>query len=414
MPGKLINLLPPEITRAKVSAAGPEPAVPVPASAVPKFAKPDILIPDNFWSNLKQFLTERPVKVRERKDAPFTQTSFGTGVGDNLKDFFSSGPAPKGPVNSRLAVAWGSNFGGFSTRLKEFFSPPKQAPLPFAVKPVKVKEIWSKDENFGWSQAIAFGLHGGVILLLLIPVFWNVLPVSTQAKNKGIDITPLDISPYISKLPAGADKAGGGGGGGDRSQLPPTKGRAPKFKYTQFTPPEATLKNLNPKLPMDPSLLGPPDLKVANPPLTNMGDPLAASVNYSGGPGGGGGIGTGEAGGIGSGSGGGLGPGEGGGTGGGMFRAGVNGVGSPACIYCPQPEYSDEARKAKYQGTVLLDVTVTADGRVLNPQVLKGPGLGLEEKAMAQVKNWKMRPAIGPNGKPVNCRVQIEVTFHLY
>jgi len=51
----------------------------------------------------------------------------------------------------------------------------------------------------------------------------------------------------------------------------------------------------------------------------------------------------------------------------------VNGVGSPMCIYCPQPEYSDEARKAKYQGTVLLDVTVTADGRVLNPQVLKGP-----------------------------------------
>ena len=101
-------------------------------------------------------------------------------------------------------------------------------------------------------------------------------------------------------------------------------------------------------------------------------------------------------------------------SGGGMFRAGVNGVGSPVCIYCPQPEYSDEARKAKYQGTVLLDVTVTADGRVLNPQVLKGPGLGLEEKAMAQVKNWKMRPAVGPSGKPVNCRVQIEVTFHLY
>jgi protein TonB len=311
-------------------------------------------------------------------------------------------------------VAWGANFGGFGTRLKEFFSPPKQAPLPFAVKPIKVKDIWSKDENFGWSQAIAFGMHGALILLLFVPIFWNVLPVSTQAKNKQIDVMPLDISPYMSKLPAGADKAGGGGGGGDRSQLPPTKGRAPKFKYTQFTPPEATIKNQNPKLAMDPSLLGPPDLKVPNPPLNNMGDPLAAVVNYSGGPGGGGGIGTGEAGGIGSGSGGGLGPGEGGGTGGGMFRAGVNGVGSPVCIYCPQPEYSDEARKAKYMGTVLLDVVVTTDGRVLDPRVLKGPGLGLEEKAMAQVKNWKMRAALGPNGKPVTCRVQIEVTFHLY
>jgi protein TonB len=153
---------------------------------------------------------------------------------------------------------------------------------------------------------------------------------------------------------------------------------------------------------------------VANPPLTNMGDPLAGVVNNSGGPGGGGGIGTGASGGIGSGSGAGLGPGETAGTGGGAFRAGVNGVGSPQCIYCPQPEYSDEARKAKYQGTVLLDVTVTADGRVMNPVVIKGPGLGLEEKALAQVKNWKMRAALGPGGKPVACRVQIEVTFHLY
>lgn len=414
MPGTINNLLPPEITRAKASSTGSQPAVAVPSNAVPKFGRPDILIPDRFWSNLVQFMTERPIKVRERKDAPFTQTSFGAGIGDNLKDFFSSNPAPKGPVNSKLAVAWGANFGGFGTRLKEFFSPPKQAPLPPGIRPVKVKDIWSKDENFGWSQAIAVGLHVAVIALLIVPIFTHVLPASTEAKNKQLDVTPLDISPYIAKLPAGADKAGGGGGGGDRSKLPPTKGAAPKFKWTQFTPPEATLKNPKPKLPMDPSLLGPPDLKIMNPPLNNMGDPLAAMVNMSGGPGGGGGIGTGEYGGIGSGTGGGLGPGEGGGTGGGTFRAGVNGVGSPQCIYCPQPEYSDEARKAKYQGTVLLDVIVTSDGRVVNPVVLKGPGLGLEEKALAQVKNWKMRPAIGPNGRPVNARVQIEVTFHLY
>ena len=389
-----------------MSSGGPGAAVPVPSAAVPKFEAPDILIPDNFWSNLVQFLTERPVKVRERKDAPFTQTSFGTGVGDNLKDFFSSSAAPKGPVNSKLAVAWGSNFGGFGTRIKEFFSPPKQEPLPFAVKPVKVKDIWSKDENFGWSQVLAIGLHIAVIALFVIPIFTNVLPASTEAKNKLVNVTPLDISPYMSKLPAGAAKAGGGGGGNNHTLTPTSKGKLPKFQWTQFTPPQAKIQNLNPKLAMDPSLLGPPDLKVPSPNMANFGDPLAKSVTDS--------LGNGDGTGIGSGSGGGLGPGEGGGTGGGMFRAGVNGVGSPVCIYCPQPEYSDEARKAKYQGTVLLDVTVTADGRVTNPVVIKGPGLGLEEKALAQVKNWKMRPAVGPSGKPVNCRVQIEVTFHLY
>ncbi len=351
MPGKFISLLPPQITKPRVSSAGREPAVSVPSSSVPKFTRPEILIPDNFWSNLKQFLTERPVKVRERKDAPFTQTNFGSGVAGNLAEFFRSGPASRGRVNSKLAVAWGANFGGFGDRIRDFFSPPRQAPLPPGIKPIKVKDIWSKDENFGTSQMLAIGLHIAVIGLLVIPIFTNVLPASTEAKNKQVNVTSLDISPYMAKLPAGNDKAGGGGGANNHT--------------------------LTPK-----------------------------SVTDS--------LGNGNGTGIGSGSGGGLGPGEGGGTGGGVFRAGLNGVGSPMCIYCPQPEYSDEARKAKYQGTVLLDVTVTADGRVISPIVIKGPGLGLEEKALAQVKNWKMRPAVGPSGKPVNCRVQIEVTFHLY
>ncbi len=370
-----------------------------------------MLVPDDFWSNLKQFLTERPIKVRERKDAPFTRTTFGTGLLGNLAEFFRPDPLKNRRVNSRLAVSWGAGFGSFGTRIKEFFSPPKQPPLPPGITPVKVKDIWSKDENFSTSQVLAMTVHAAVIALLLLPIGFRVVQV-TQAKNT-IDVTPLDISPYIAKLPAGANKAGGGGGGGAHEQLPPTKGRAPKFQYTQFTPPAPVIRNPNPKLAMDPSLLGPPDLKVSNPALSNMGDPLAASVNYSAGPGGGGGIGTGDGGGIGSGSGGGLGPGEGGGTGGGMFRAGVNGVGQPACIYCPNPDYSDEARKAKYQGSVLLDVIVTADGRVIDPRVLKGPGLGLEEKAISAVKNWRMRPATGPNGKPVACRVNIEVVFRL-
>jgi outer membrane biosynthesis protein TonB len=51
---------------------------------------------------------------------------------------------------------------------------------------------------------------------------------------------------------------------------------------------------------------------------------------------------------------------------------------------------------------------------VINPVVIKGPGLGLEEKAMQQVKNWKLKPAIGPGGKPVNARVTIEVLFRIF
>ena len=376
----------------------------MPAAAVPKFGAPAMLVPDNFWSNLKQFLTERPIKVVDRPGAPFVKAAFGGGIADNLKDFLKSGPAPKGPINSGLAVNWGASFGGFGQRVKEFFSPSKQPPLPPGIQPVKVKDIWSKDENFGWTQVISIGLHIGIVALLVVPLLWHFSP-PTEAKNKNVDVTPLDISPYISKLPAGATKAGGGGGANNHTLTPPTRGKV-KFTWTQFTPPQAKIMNPNPKLAMDPSLLGPPDLKVPSPNVANFGDPLSNANTDS--------LGNGNGTGIGTGSGGGLGPGEGGGTGGGAFRAGVNGVGVPICLYCPIPQYSDEARKAKYQGTVVLQVTITTDGRAINISVVKGPGLGLEEKAIEAVKGWKFKPAVGPNGRPVPTIVPIEVTFRLY
>ena len=410
MPG-FINLLPEELSKPKRN--GPEEIIPVPSEALPEFNRPAHLMPDDFWSNLKQFLFEAPVKVIERKDVPFTRNTFGSGMLENLKFYFSAPAASKRPVNKRLEVDWGGNFGSFTDRLRDFFHPPKPAPLPPGIKPIKVKDIWSKDENFGWTQLIAFTVHAGVVALLVTP-FVISMTTPTKAVNKQIDITPLDISPYIAKLPAGANKAGGGGGGGDRSPEPPTKGRAPRFSMTQFTPPTAVLKNLNPKLPAEPTLLGPPELKVANPNLSNFGDPLAAAVTMSNGPGGGGGIGTGEGGGIGSGSGGGLGPGEGGGTGGGAFRAGVNGVGLPSCFYMPNPPYSEEARKAKYSGTVLVEAIVSLDGKLTNLRVLKSPGLGLDDNTIQTLRTWRCKPAIGPNGRPVPVIVPFEVNFRLY
>jgi periplasmic protein TonB len=409
VPG-IINLLPDEVSKPKRTR--PEEVVPVPTSALPDFGTPAILIPDNFWSNLKQFLFERPVKVIERNDVPFTKNTFGSGLRENLKFFFSAPAAPKRATNKRLEVDWGGNFGGFKERLKDLFNPPKPAPLPPGIQPVKVKDIWSKDENFGWTQGIAFAVHAGVIALLVTP-FIIGLTTPTKAVNKQV-LTPIDISPYIAKLPAGPDKAGGGGGGGDRSPLPATKGKAPRFAMTQFTPPTAVIKNPNPKLAMDPTLLGPPDLKVANPNLSNFGDPMAAVVNMSSGPGGGGGIGSGEGGGIGSGSGGGLGPGEGGGTGGGAFRAGVAGVGTPSCFYMPNPPYSEEARKAKYSGVVLVDAIVNLDGHLSNMKLIKSPGLGLDENTINTMKTWRCKPATGAAGKPVPTIVTFEVSFRLY
>jgi TonB family protein len=181
----------------------------------------------------------------------------------------------------------------------------------------------------------------------------------------------------------------------------------------QLTPASATIKNPNPKLPAEPTVMVPPDIRVAQPNMANYGDPLAALYTGSGGPGGGGGIGTGCCGGIGSGSGPGVGPGEGGGIGGGVFRPGRNGVGEPACLYCPLPQFTEEARKAKYQGTVLLKVIITPDGRATNISVARGLGMGLDENAISAVRGWKFKPANGPNGRPVAVETYIEVTFRL-
>ena len=406
MPGPITTLLPPEFNRP----AGSAPAVPVPSSLVPRFAAPKHVVSDGFFSNLKQFLVERPVKLNGAVNSPLMPSTYGGGFSENLREFFSSRPVPKGPVNSRLAVSWGTSFGGFGYRIKEFFSPTKMAPLQVTSKPIKVKDIWSKDENFGWTQILSVGLHVAIMALIIAPFIMKLSP-TTQAKGP-VDVTPIDISDYMSKLPAGADKAGGGGGGGDRDKLPTSKGKPPIFKSVQLSPPEA-IKNPRPILPVAPTLLGPDKLKVQTPDLPNLGDPMASSPILSGGPGGGGGFGSGNGGGVGSGEGAGLGPGSGGGTGGGVFRAGTNGIGQPVCIYCPPPEFSDEARKAKYMGSVLLDVTVTPDGRVIDPVVITGPGMGLDEKAIERVKTWKMRAALGPGGKPTTCRVTIDVHFTL-
>jgi TonB family protein len=369
-----------------------------------------------FFSNLRDFFTERPVKVpKNGKNALFTFTAedFGGGFTDNLKEWFKPAPrAIQGAAASRMTVDWQPAYKVFWRNICDVISPPKLPPLKVTSRPVRVKDIWSKDQAFGPSQVISLVVHLGMTLLLFSPLLYTVVTKATANTVTTPLVAPIDIaSDYTPKMPSPAkEKAGGGGGGGERNPVPATKGMAPKFSMTQIAPP---MVHTNPESKIEATLLGPPELKIASPNLDNYGDPLAKLVTGSGGPGGGSGIGTGTGTGIGSGSGGGLGPGSGGGTGGGAFRAGVGGVGSPTCLYCPNPQYSEEARKAKYQGMVLLQIVVTPDGRATEIEVVKGPGLGLEEKAVEAVKQWRFKPALGPNGKPVPTIITVEVQFRL-
>lgn len=276
-------------------------------------------------------------------------------------------------------------------------------------KSMEVPDIWQdfKQQPASWANSLL--VHFVVLVALVLP--YIVARLLHQAPKPAEAVQVVDISPYLPQLAPSPKKAGGGGGGGDRTPTPPSKGAVPKFAMEQFTPPMAKLPNPAPKLPMQPTLLGPAELKVPQIASNLWGDPMGVNGPPSNGPGSGGGIGTGSGGGIGSGTGGGLGPGSGGGVGGGAFAVGGD-VTEPIPIYDPDPPYSEEARKAKYEGTVTLKITVDAQGAVRDVQVVKPLGLGLDEKAIETVRTWKFK-AGRKNGIPVTVWALVEVTFHL-
>jgi len=155
-----------------------------------------------------------------------------------------------------------------------------------------------------------------------------------------------------------------------------------------------------------------------------IGD-ISAPPNYSmsSGPGSGGGIGTGRGTGVGSGTGPGVGPGSGGGMGGGRgggIGSGVgpyvvgNGVKPPQILVKTTPLYTEEGRKARAEGRVLLQAVISKDGTVTDIRVVRGLGYGLDESAIHTIATkWRFKPGT-LNGKPVDVQANIEVDFNLY
>lgn len=378
-----------------------------PKSPFHKEKEYDILSRSTFGENLKTVFTERSIKVpRGARQKVFHTDGLNNAFSESVKAFFRT-PNVRGAVNARMLLEQSSQFRVFWRNLQDAVVPPKLPPLKLTSKPIPVRPLWARNRQLDRTQIASIVAHAILLLLIAGPVWWHT------AQPKEPVMVVMDISPYLPRLPAGKEIAGGGGGGGEHQPEPATQGKIPRWSMTRITPPLLTPRNLTPKLVAEPTLLGPPELQVSSSDLANFGDPLSGLLSDSAGPGGGGGIGTGSGGGIGSGTGGGLGPGSGGGTGGGAFRPGIGGVGFPTCIYCPAPQYSEDARKAKYQGTVVLQVIITSDGRATDIQIIKGPGLGLEDRAVEAARTWRFKAAIGPNGRPVATITLIEVNFRL-
>jgi protein TonB len=293
-----------------------------------------------------------------------------------------------------------------SRNVDEFFFPKKLPPLVLTSKPVPVRDIWG---FYDYKRRGAFGstlVHILAVLIIAAIAYWGKQMVAPPPKQTVELIAPEDMP----VLPPSSTKSGGGGGGGDHDKLQASPGRLPNRSMQPLAPPLAVVRNPNPKLEVDPTIVAPP---LPQPNLPDLGNPLSRLPSVSSnGTGGGGGIGSGSGGGVGSGEGPGFGPGYGGGTGGGVFRVG-GGVSAPKNIYAPDPDYSEEARKAKYQGTCVLYVVVGPDGKPRDIRVSRTLGLGLDEKAIEAVKLWRFEPAT-KDGKPVSVAINVEVTFHLY
>jgi len=292
-------------------------------------------------------------------------------------------------------------------QIRELLHPPKLPPLQLTSKPVAVKDLWG-DYRYG---KVAGSTSGVLHVLLLVALI--VIPFGKQVVEIAHQVVylPVDISPYQVNLPPSADEAGGGGGGGDRSPEPASRGDLPKFSMEQLSPPVVIIRNPEPELPVEPTVIVPPQITVPSLNMAQLGDPLGKVGVPSSGPGSGSGIGSGSGGGVGSGKGPGVGPGEGGGIGGGVFRVG-GGVTAPEVIFKVEPEYSEQARKAKYQGTVLLSAIVQRDGTIREIKVVQPLGLGLDEKAIEAARQWRFRPGL-KSGQAVDVQVLFEVTFRL-
>lgn len=294
------------------------------------------------------------------------------------------------------------------SNLRDAIFPRRLPPLQLTAQPIAVVDPMAVRRGPA-SSMIAFVTHAAIIAMVL----WlaaqarshAVLPVKTA-------VMPLTIQPYIPVTAPAPKPMGGGGGGGAHQLVEASKGHLPPVEKLRIAPPQI-LKIDNPKLAAQPSIDLPQQVHIPDSNLPNIGSPQSPQIAMaSQGGGSGSGFGEGSGGGIGSGSGGGVGAGSGGGYGGGIMSVG-GGVSAPQLLHSVQPEFTDEARQAKLEGVVSIQLIVDAYGNPENIQIIRHLGMGLDRKAIEAVRQYKFKPAMY-QGHPVPVRLKVDVDFHLY
>jgi TonB family protein len=280
--------------------------------------------------------------------------------------------------------------------------PPLQTPPRpiFATDPLACKS----DQR---SSATSFILHIVIVVVVLSLAFKAHKSFPLQ---QAMTVIPLDVTLPIPPMILPVAKAmSGGGGGGAHEVVETSKGHPPIAAKSQIT----LLQNVRidrPKLEAEPTeMIVIPDSNK----LPNFGMAQSPQIALaSQGKGSGSGFGQGLGGGIGSGHGGGAGPGSGGGYGGGLMTVG-GGVSAPQVLHSAEPEFTDDARRANYQGSVSIKLIVDSQGNPQDVRLASHLGMGLDEKAIEAVSRYKFRPAMY-QGHPVSVQIVMDVDFHLH
>jgi protein TonB len=245
------------------------------------------------------------------------------------------------------------------------------------------------------SMWIAVFAHAMVLLVVFGLAARQIRRPARLDQQSVVLTTPLPVPPSLHAI---------GGGGGAHDTMPATQGRLPKTATEQLLAPKAP-PTIAPKLAIEPTVVMQKDLKMANSEMPNLGMPNAPAASVDG-------FGMGRGNGIGSGSGNGVGPGSGGNMGGGIYTIG-GGVRAPIVLVSVDPEFSEEARKQKFSGNVLVGLVVDEQGNPSHVRVLRGVGLGLDEKAVEAVRQYRFKPAM-KDGKPVKVELSIDVRFEIF
>jgi periplasmic protein TonB len=293
--------------------------------------------------------------------------------------------------------------------IREARSQKPQAVLPQAA--FTLSDTWSQYRVSKTRSALG-SILAHTVCIGAIAAF-SFFPHKVQSQSRPLERVTL-IAPSLASyaLPLAHTQAGGGGGGGDREKIEAPRGVLPRAAAQQITPPQIVVRNEHPVLTAEPTVVAPPQLQMTSE-LPNLGNPAAPALPTvaSNGTGSGGGIGAGAGGGVGKGTGPGVGEGHGGGIGGGAYRVGGS-VLAPRPLATPDPEYTEQAREAKLQGMCVLGLIVGADGKPRDIRVIRSLGMGLDEKAIAAVRQWAFAPAT-KDGTPVPVQISIQVTFRL-